>query len=70
MCRDGSFERPLGVTITNYADLHREQRLDTTLSVVIEKGARPDKSEAAGFSEDLRANIMINLTDSRITMTS
>jgi len=64
---DGSFERPLGVTITNYADLHRKQRLNTTLSVVIEwieKGARPDKSEAAGFSGDLRANIMISLTDS------
>ena len=71
---DGSFERPLGVTISsNYADLHRKQRLDTTLSVIIEwieKGARPDKSEAVGFSEDLRANIMISLTDSRITMRS
>ena len=64
---DGSFERPLGVTITNYADLHRKQRVDATLSVVIawiEKDTRPDKSEAVGFSEELRT-IMISLTDSR-----
>ena len=54
---DGSFERSLGVTITNYTDLHRKQRLEVTLSVVIawiEKGARPDKSEAEGYIENLR----------------
>ena len=54
---DGSWENPIGVTITAYSEVYNEQRRDPVKKLVIiwvEQQERPSKEEAGNLNKELR----------------